>query len=364
MRLQVSGWITRHRPELRLAVRVTVSSVFAFLLAWLLALPQGFWAVITAVMVMQASLGGSIKAAIDRFIGTLGGAVVGAAVAIVVPHANVWGLVLALACAVAPLSFAAALNPSFRVAPITALIVLLPTSTQQLGPIEAAIDRVLEIALGDVVGVCVALFVLPSRAHAVVTEIGAEIVALFAQLIQALLDTLDPSADRPSVLALQAKARSLLKQLEAAADEAVRERRSRLTEQPDPEPFVRTVYRVRHDLVMLGRSTSTPLASGITSRLQPPLKDVARSAGDLLARMAEGLRSGTLSIDLKPLETALDAINAEIAAIRSERLTQTMDSDAVAGLFALGFALGQLRQDLRDLSERVVELSRGARSGA
>jgi hypothetical protein len=29
-----------------------------------------------------------------------------------------------------------------------------------------------------------------------------------------------------------------------------------LTELPDPEPMVRTLYRVRHDLVMVGRPPS------------------------------------------------------------------------------------------------------------
>mgnify|MGYP002382466139 CR=1 FL=1 len=57
------------RPEAIQALRMTASSLAAFALATLLHLPQGFWAVITALIVTQANVGGSLKAAFDRFVG-------------------------------------------------------------------------------------------------------------------------------------------------------------------------------------------------------------------------------------------------------------------------------------------------------
>jgi hypothetical protein len=75
---------------------------------------------------------------------------------------------------------------------------------------------------------------------------------------------------------------------------------------------------------------------------------------------------------LAELETALDAFSAGIVAIRRERLTRDLPGDSVANLFALGFALEQLRQDARDLAARIAEwspaagrrgLSLGVRSG-
>src|SRR5919109_1292642 len=66
-------------PELRLAVRVTTAAVLAFALAKLLGFAHGYWAVITAIIVMQTSVGGSLKAAVDRLLGTMAGALYGAA---------------------------------------------------------------------------------------------------------------------------------------------------------------------------------------------------------------------------------------------------------------------------------------------
>ena len=64
------GWAGANAAALRLCFRMTVAGLLAYVLAELFALPQGYWAVFSAVIVMQASVGGSVKATIDRVIGT------------------------------------------------------------------------------------------------------------------------------------------------------------------------------------------------------------------------------------------------------------------------------------------------------
>ena len=59
------GWFQSHGAELRLSVRVTVAALLAYAVAAALELPQGYWAVFTAIVVMQASVGGSVKTGID-----------------------------------------------------------------------------------------------------------------------------------------------------------------------------------------------------------------------------------------------------------------------------------------------------------
>ena len=74
------GWAGANAAALRLCFRMTVAGLLAYVLAEFFALPQGYWAVFSAIIVMQASVGGSVKATIDRVIGTIGGAVAGGAV--------------------------------------------------------------------------------------------------------------------------------------------------------------------------------------------------------------------------------------------------------------------------------------------
>src|SRR5262245_7847600 len=60
---------------------MTVAGLLAYALAEIFALPQGYWAVFSAIIITQASVGGSVRATADRLIGTIGGALAGAVVA-------------------------------------------------------------------------------------------------------------------------------------------------------------------------------------------------------------------------------------------------------------------------------------------
>lgn len=349
-------WLAGRRAELMLALRVTIAGFVAFALAHALSLPQGFWAVITAVIVMQASVGGSLKAAIDRFLGTFAGAVYGAAVAAFVPHQTVVQLGLTVVVALAPLAFLAAVNASFRVAPITALIVLLATTSQALGPLASAIERVLEITLGNVVGVAVALFVLPARAHTLLTESAAQVVRLNAQLMTAMMNALVAEPGTPAALApLHARIRASLKKAETAADEAARERRTHLTDAPDPEPLVRTLYRVRHDFVMIGRAASSALPDTVRDRLKPFIITIRDTTAALLNELGDALEKRAPPPTSGAFDESLTAYAREMDVLRS--VIDALPGDEVERLYALQFAFAQFRQDLDDLTTRIHEMA-------
>ena len=114
------------KPRLRFCLQAMINALRAFGLAHVLAVPlHGLWAVPTAVVVIQMSIGGSLKATADYIIGTIVGAVYASAVAALVPHPTVLALAGILAVAIAPLAYAAAVSPRFRVAPVTAVLVLM-----------------------------------------------------------------------------------------------------------------------------------------------------------------------------------------------------------------------------------------------
>jgi uncharacterized membrane protein YccC len=129
---------------LRHATRMTVAAILAFAAAWAFALPEGYWAVISAVVVMQSSLDGSLGASLDRLMATVAGAMVGAA-CVSLRGFTPLPEVLVLTLAVGPTALLAALRPSFRVTPITAVIVLVGASPG-VG-LLTAFHRVMEITL-------------------------------------------------------------------------------------------------------------------------------------------------------------------------------------------------------------------------
>ncbi|WP_201860283.1 FUSC family protein [Microvirga soli] len=363
--MALSGWIKRAgerigawSAEIKLALRVTIAGVLAYAITRFFSMPQGYWAVITAVVVMQASVGGSLKAAIERFSGTLAGAIYGGVIAAVIPHGSALTLGIGIVVAVFPLALLAAVKPAFRVAPITSLIMLLPPTGQVIGPLASAIDRVLEITLGNVVGVLVSLFVLPARAHTLMTEAAAKVVSLNANLVTVFIDELTAGpTDRPALQKIHPQIRSALKKAEAAAEEATRERRTHLTEAPDPEPLIRTLYRVRHDLVMIGRAASSPLPDPVLDRLKPSLMALHQATRTLLLNLSDSLRQHTKPPDAEAFRAALEAFTGEADALRADALVRELSAKAFGQVFALGFAFEQFQKNLSDLLARTDELA-------
>ena len=341
-----------HPAEWRHALRVGIAVAAAFAVIRIAGLPQGWWAVITALLVVQTSVGGSLKAALDRLWGTLAGAIYGALVAIAIPHTSDLGLGIAIVAAILPLAWLAAVNAAFRVAPVTALIVLLPIYGHAGNPVLSAADRVFEIIVGNIVALIVTFVVLPARAHEQLREHAARIVRLNATLLDALIDSLLSEQGRQGLQPMHTAIRSALKNAETVAEEAARERRMRVSDERDPEPVIRTLYRIRHDLVMIGRASVRPLPAEMRTPLAGLLADVRRDAGAVLLGL-----SAALTGHLPP--PALDAFQASIKAF-----SQAMEESApgikraeAGRLYTLRFGLEQFAEDIRDLASRTSEMA-------
>ena len=274
--------VRQHRVQLALSIRVTIAALVSFALAQLLHLPLPLWAVLTAVIVTQMSIGRSLKATFDYLVGTLGGAIYGGAIGVLVPHSNEIALLGVLAIAVAPLALIAAINPRFSVAPITAIIVMLVPMMTHASQIASAFDRVLEVALGGVIGFVVSLLLLPSNAHPLVAGAAARTLDQMARALGELLSGLTQGLDVDSLHRIQDGIGRALVQLNVLGAEAERERSARLAVGPGTGPLLRTLLRLRHDLVMIGRVAISPLPEALAMRLESPLAHAGVAFADYL----------------------------------------------------------------------------------
>ncbi len=359
------GRVRALRPQLRFCLRMTVAALLAFAIVEFFAFPfHGLWTVLTAVVVTQVSVGGSVRATIEYMIGTLGGAIYAAAIGVLIPHASAVAQALVLALAIAPLALAAAINPSFRVAPFSAVIVLLIGGELGESPIVSAVTRVLEVALGGLVAIAVSVLVFPERAHGLGLEAAAKILRQMADLVPMLLSGFTQKIDAAEILGRQGDLGQAVTALQAIAAEARRERMVPYAREPDAAPLSRTVLRLRHDLVILGRAAAEPLTGAIARRLGPPLQPVGAAASEFLLLSATALAHGRDAPSLEPVEAALKAFDAEVAALRSEGLTRPLSTGEVERLFAVGFGLEQMRQNFADLAGRLGEFARGAGVGS
>jgi uncharacterized membrane protein YccC len=344
-----------HRAALRLSVRVTASATLSLLVGQLLHVPLVLWTVLTAIIVTQTSVGRTLKATIDYFTGTFGGAIYAGAIAALIPHEGELALLGVLALAIAPLVVLAAINPSFNVATVTAAIVVLAPAITQGTPIESAFYRVAEVALGAFTGLLVSLTVFPARAHTLAVDDAARMLDLSAQALEDLFAGFARGLDAAAISRIQERMGKALAQLDVIYTECKRERISQFISEPDPGPLLRTLLRLRHDLVIVGRAALVPLPDTLQPRLSPLLARLATPAAAYLRDCAAALVARSQPPQLAGAGAAFEVYDAEISAIRQEGLMRSMPSDALEHLFTLGFALDQLHQHFRDLRKWVAE---------
>lgn len=352
---QANTFWTRRGPELRQTLRVTVATAAAFVAYKLLNLQQGYWAIFTVLIVMQGSIGGTLGAATERMIGTLAGAILGGVAAafhdgtslnlgiglIIVTSLGVWG---------------AAVRPQFKVAPVTAAIMLL-SAPPGVPVYTFVLDRIIEIALGGVIGVLATVFIFPARSHGVVITCSVDVLRRVQNLLLSEADAIErgealpPSNEHPAL-------RQALASVEQAMKDADRERASRLASHAIPASIPRTLWRIRNDLVHIGSVLNKPLPEAVLTSLAPAAANLLRVEAAFVGRCATGLSEVTV-VTRDGVSDAYAAFTAAFDTIRQTGITRTLDFDAAGRVFGLAFTLERLHRDLGDLADRIDEIAKG-----
>jgi uncharacterized membrane protein YccC len=361
MKLQrIRDWLQGRSSVLRLVLRTTLAGLITFTLSHLLELPHSYWAVLTSVIIMQESVGGSLKATLDRMLGTVAGAIWGVSVTLAIPHRDTLTLGLTLAVALAPLALLAALKPNYRVAPVTAIIVLLTTAGVQIAPMHYAVDRVLEIGLGCLVGIAVSLLVLPARAHGLLAEAAAEVILALRDLLELLLQDMTRSPDGTALAAIHLRLSQALSRVEGFVADVKRERANRLTDAPDAEPVARNLRRLRHDLTAIGRTVMEPLPQPARQYLAEVTGDLRLVISDYLAGSAASVGGRLAPPSLDSVDKALLAFHDSMDQLRQSGTLRELAIEEVERVLSLAFALQQLRGNLGDLADRIAEHAKSA----
>ena len=347
-------WLSRFRWMIPHSVRMTTASTAAFASAYALGLPEGISATVTAMVVTQSNLGGSLKTAFEQVIGSMLGAAYAIAVVLTVQPDDAASIITALVVALAPLSLLTALSPGFRIAPITAVIVLLSGGGLQFSPLDPAFERIVGIALGSGIGLLVSVLVLPARASQSVIDTAGRIVTLMADQLQTL--AAGGAACHEVLSAMAADTRENLVRLASLIEDATHERRARLTESPDGQRLLRTLRRVRHDIDMLRRAAREGGDDVVHECVAAPWQRAAETAASTLRTIGEMLAGKQLPEGFEALTTEVRHYRAAIDDMRKARVTHDLSTAELGRLFGIGFALDQLRRDLDDLIEVADEM--------
>ena len=137
--------------DLRHALRTALAATLTAVLTQVLGLEQGYWAVFSSILVMQAHVGGSIAASWARLLGTASGALLGAASAtaadaVLGPGAVT--LALAMLVTVFFCALMATKNENLRLAGLTAAVVICLHAADGRSAFTIGLSRFLEVGLG------------------------------------------------------------------------------------------------------------------------------------------------------------------------------------------------------------------------
>jgi len=352
------GPLSHYRAQLALGARITIAAVATLAIGRLLGTPMILWAVLTAVILTQMSVGRSVKATIDYSFGTLGGAIYAGLVSNFVPGADELALLGQLGLAIAPLALLSALTPRFSVAPATGVIVVLAPTITHVTAFHSAYDRVLEVALGGAVALVVSHLVFPARARLLALDAAADMLAVMAKSLPLLFSSCAQPQDPEAIRELQRGVGDAFARFDKMEQEARHERIAFLNAEPDLAPLLRALLRMRHDLVMIGRAAVIPLPETLRPRLEAPLAKIAEAAATHLLDCGAALTSARAPAASQTLETAFDSYTQEIAMLRAEGILRSLPVERIEHVFALGFALEQWRGDLGELDRRIAERAR------
>lgn len=150
--------LATYLPLLKRAFKAAIAAVLATIYYQALNLPEGYWAVISAVIVMETSVQDSLRLSWFRFAGTAIGAIMGL-IWILLLGSTPWSVGIAILITTVICSVLN-LPESYRLASVTAAIVILASHTH---PVSFAFQRFTDVSVGILIALLVSILIFPEK---------------------------------------------------------------------------------------------------------------------------------------------------------------------------------------------------------
>ena len=310
-------------------------------------LPEGYWAIFAALVVTQANLGASWKAALYRTIGSTCGAVAAALLMPLLGNGPVRvGVTLFLLATF--FGYLTSLHPSFTAAGFTAALILVFGGQGE--PWHMAWLRVLYTILGAVVAFGVGALIWPVHARVGLRYKIASILdgagALYRAVTGAALQGID---NEQQVRQLDRQLHDLRRGITQQMDEARSELAFSRFNQGDYQAFVDQADQVRRRLTAMAEDCSLYVHAQLQPGLVPSLPMLVERTTQAFAVLAEAVRKSGLALNSAELDAAIGALDADLAKLREQRATAPFALDRMLPFWALVFNLREVAQDLKQL---------------
>ncbi|HET6418728.1 MAG TPA: FUSC family protein [Geobacteraceae bacterium] len=331
----------RAREHFRQAVKTGIAGVVSLCLAELFSLREGYWAVISAVIVMQSSIGAAISAAWSRMAGTAIGAFMGAI------FAALWGVNalsfgFAVTITVLVCAFLGLLD-SYRLASATVAIVMLFAHADVTWIV--ALHRFLEVSLGVVVALLVTVFIWPSRARKNLHHGIADAIVLLHSLYDAAVSLYMQGIDKPAG-ELRTRVSALVQNNESLLKQTMYEPRLGPEHKELLMLLMEHTHRILHAVDALEQTVRESSGDTLNRKFEPELGELAGRIGRGLVTLADEVRAWKFSLPGDELMQAVSALEAKAVEVRGARLMTAFDLEEILHLFSFFHSLRNLAREL------------------
>jgi uncharacterized membrane protein YccC len=347
-----------HDPA-RMAIQTGVASVVTLELCRLLGFQQLTWGVMSALFVIQMSVGGTVGMAIYRILGTALGTAAGVMAVLVVP-ATPLPQAITLFVVGSGLVFVAGIWPGLRFGAIAAAILIVAPPPTDLDVLAAAGSQAAQILLGTVVATVTSRLILPDSAHRQSARSIARLLTLCADLLETVTGEL--RAGKRDDDRLAGINRGIVKALEEADQSSAQSRRplerrwarwrggERLS---DPDKIVRCAQHLWHTLLIAQRTGGERLAGEPRQILDEPLWALSEDAGGYLRDLARAIRTNDPVPPLRPVLESQRRMEEAFAEVRRRSFTLGLSAREAERVFALSLAINHLGSNLGAMAELV-----------
>jgi uncharacterized membrane protein YccC len=327
-------------PDLARALKQPMKTAIAAMLSYLaykgLHLPHGYWAVISAVIVMQSNLGRSITTGAERLMGTAIGAVIGA-LAVGTIGVNAWGLLIAIAVTMA-LCSSTRLQTSQRLAGVTASVVMLIGEGSAW---RSGLNRFMDVALGIVVALFVSV-AWPSRAT---LDLRSSLGKTYQDLHQFWLAVISHLAEIDNKGPVDELKRQALLRSQINHDLVADFEREPGHHDPVLSLLVESSDRIRDHISGIDYSARTMSQDSLFRTLDEPFRTVYAAITGAFDLIEADLRDQPGSA-LPDLAGSLQKLDLEFEALRQSGAPRAFGTEELLRLYSFFYRLQQLGDEL------------------
>ncbi len=341
-----SFWV-REAPSIKQGIKTGLAGTITYAIYAGWHLPQGYWAVFAALVVTQANLGASWKAALYRTIGSACGAI-SAAILIPILGQSSLGAGITLFVLASFFGYLSALHPAFTAAGFTAALILVFGGMGE--PWHMAWLRVLYTIMGALIAFGVGVVIWPVRARVGLRHKLANIIdgagTLYRAVTAAALEGVDNDEE---VRELDRKLHDLRRGITQQMDEARSELAFSRFNRTAYSRFVAAEDLVRRRLTAMAEDRSLYAHARVEPGLVPSMATVVDRTAELFTKIAVAIRTGNKVPAPDDLDAALRDLENDLATLRAHRATAPFALDRMLPFWALVFNLREVAQDLKQL---------------